>query len=262
MLRLLLLAIFCAPSLLVAQDDYRVTASGKTVHFKEIDRLIIEGTDGSDMIISGTRNGNGDDSRATGLRKISASGLDDNTGLGVNVREEDGKLLVRQVGRKGKILVKVPNGAILKIEQSTTQGHGLEVSDFGGELNVSMLYHRVKLRNIGGPTAVNTVYDDIIAVWEQVPTTEVRLHSTYNDVDVTLPGNTAANLSLSTSYGEMFTDFDIQMKANMTKKSGGGSDDDDCNCDTSHGGLSGTINGGGKLIHLSATYNNIYLRKQ
>ncbi|MEM7572730.1 MAG: DUF4097 family beta strand repeat-containing protein [Bacteroidota bacterium] len=242
---LLILPIFS----LSAQDEYRIDAAGKTIHFKEIDRLVIQGTNDSELLLNQAGNHSRNE-RARGLRVITGSGPQDNTGIGLSITTEGNTIIVQQVGRNGgKLEVSVPNSAIVKVTQSTHDGVGMEVSDFGGELDVSMMYHRVRLRNISGPAAINTVYGGIEAVFDQTPQADLHLHSTYSSVDLALPANTAADLRLSTSYGDMYTDFDILISANT-------------NSDNSNGSLEGKINGGGSLISLAATYSDIYLRKQ
>lgn len=265
MLRILLL--LCVSTGLWAQTDFKIAAGGKTIEFREIDRLSIVGSAGSEMIVEGSEQSRNRDERAAGLRKISATGLRDNTGFGLSVTEEGGRILVQQVGGDGKsITVRVPNSATVKVEQTTHRGGGIEVSDFSGALDVSMMYHKARLKNVTGPTAVNTVYSDIIAVYDTPPTKDTRLHSSYSNVDVTLPAATKADLRLSSGYGDMYTDFDIEVKPNMetTKVAESGKKDEDCNCDAkeARGQLVGTINGGGPLLSLSATYSNLYIRKK
>jgi hypothetical protein len=70
-------------------------------------------------------------------------------------------------------------------------------------------------------------------------------------VDVTLPQATAANLKLSTSYGDIF--IAPEFKINMESKGGMVAYSDK---------LSGTINGGGINIDLNCNYGKIYLRKK
>jgi uncharacterized FlaG/YvyC family protein len=238
---------------LTAQAEYKVAASGKTIEFSEIDDLTIVGVTGSDMIVSRDSDEDGEskeDPRAKGLKKISASGRQDNTGLGVAVSTEGNTIVVEQVGKNnGPIVVQIPNSAVVKVKQSTYRGTDLKASDFGGDLDVSMHYHQAILKDCTGPLAINTIYGSIDASFSQAPTEEIRLHSTYSNVELAMPGSTKANLRLSTSYGEMYTDFDVQVKSGSEL---GGED----------GKLTGIINGGGELISLRATYNNIYLRKQ
>lgn len=240
-----------------AQPEHKVAIAGKTVVFEEIDNLIVVGYDGTDLRIN--REGghsSKDDKRAEGLRKISAAGKKDNTGFGLNSMVRDGEVVISQVGRgNGTIRVQVPNNAVVRIEQSTTKGGDIEVSGFRGDLEVSMHYHKVRLSNVYGPTSINSIYGSIEMTFSDGPPTQpLRLHSTYQNVDLTLPQNTKANLRLSTSYGDMYTDFDIDMKANMDE-AGQQEDHDDSD------GLTGTLNGGGELISLTASYRNIYLRK-
>ena len=261
--RLILLVCLATP--LWSQQEYKLAAAGKTVEFREIDRLTILGVAGSELSVGGTAAEESRDDRAAGLRKISASGLKDNTGVGLSITESDGRIVVQQVGGEGNgVTVRIPNSATIRVEQSTYRGEDLTIKDFTGSLDVSMMYHTVHLDNVTGPTAVNAVYGDIVAKWAAVPTQEVRLHSTYSEVDVTLPAATKANVRLSTGYGNMYTDFDIQLKANTVAAAATPRDEPDFDRpdEAPRDMLSGTINGGGPLMSLTATYSNLYLRKQ
>lgn len=261
------------PILLFSQDEHRVAVGNKVIEFHEIDNLMILGHDEKDLKISRSGGRSRVDDRAVGLRKISAAGKQDNTGFGLSTQGFDDKVVVEQIGKgNGKIVVYVPNNSIVKVVQSTHRGGDLEVKNFKGELDVSMHYHKVKLTNAYGPLAVNTIYGGIEATFSAGPPKEdIRLHSSYSVVDLTLPKNTAAEVRLSTSYGSMYTDFDIVTKANTKQEfkseehnheDGHGHCHDECkNGNDGHGGLTGSINGGGKLVSLRATYKDIYLRQ-
>ncbi|MEM9835374.1 MAG: hypothetical protein AAF828_02660 [Bacteroidota bacterium] len=244
-----LCCLLFALSVSAQRDVYSIAANGKTIEFINIGKATIVGTDAAELSIdhSGDRRSH---DKAKGLRKISASGRQDNTGFGVSVTEKDGVIQIEQVGSKNsRIQVSVPHSATIKFESSGHQGGKLEVSDFEGELDVSMQYHRVYLKNTTGPVAVNTIYGGITAVFEKVPTGNVQLLSAYSDVDLSLPSAVKVDVELSTSYGSMYTDFDMTVGANTGDEG------------HKHGGLRGKINGGGKLVSLTATYSNIYLRK-
>ncbi len=258
------LLFLCFSFMLSAQAEHRVAVSGKTIEFREIDRLIIVGHDEKDLKITREGGSTNEDERAKGMRKISASGKTDNTGFGLSSQGFDDKVVIDQVGKgNGTIMVFIPNNAVVKVVQSTYRGGDLEVKNFKGELDVSMHYHRVRLSNAYGPLAINTIYGGIEATFSSgPPTKDLRLHSTYGNVDLTLPKNATANLRLSTSYGSMYTDFDIDVKANMAQAGAAGQQSGEDHDHSNHGsGLTGTINGGGKLVSLNATYKNIYLRK-
>lgn len=267
---LLLSSLFLFSLLLTAQGEHKVAVGNKTIEFKEIDNLMIIGYDGTELKLSKEGSRRDVDDRAQGLRKISASGKADNTGLGLSAQGFEDRVVIDQVGKgDGKIIAYVPNKSVVKVEQSTHRGGDFSASNFRGELDVTMHYHKVLLTNAYGPLSINTIYGSIEATFSDgPPTQDIRLHSTYYNVDVTLPNNTKANLRLNTSYGSMYTDFDIDVKANMDmaekseKTDGvpGGDHDHDCD-DCGDGRLTGTLNGGGKLLSLTATYRNIYLRK-
>ena len=257
--RILLLLLLSVP--LLAQQGFRIAAANKTIVFSEVDELTIVGATGSDLTVESAAGKDERDERADGLRKISASGLRDNTGAGLSVTEEGGTIRVAQVGANGKkVTVHVPNSASITVEQSSHRGGGLTVEDFSGSLDVTMMYHEVKLSNVTGPVAVNTVYDDIVAVWDRAPTQEVRLHSTYSDVDVTLPAAAKFDVRFHTGRGDMYTDFDIQVESNTRA----GNEDTDFGSprEVNLSTLTGKVNGGGALLSLTATYDNIYLRKK
>ena len=255
----LLIALFLAGNLLLAQEgfkinatSFRINAADKTIEFRGLDRLDVQGTSGNEMVVSSQGQENKRDKRAEGLRKISASGRQDNTGFGIAVSEEGGNIIVEPVGNdNGRLTIEVPNSAIVKISHSTHEGNKLQVTEFGGELDVSVSYNSVYLKNTTGPVAVNTIYGRVEAVYDSQPTNEIRLHSSYSDVDLAIPSDTKADVQLSTGYGSMYTAFDINVKSNMTE------DKKHCESD-----LRGTINGGGTLISLNATYDDIYLRAQ
>ncbi|WP_020567088.1 DUF4097 family beta strand repeat-containing protein [Neolewinella persica] len=259
MKNILFLFLSLSSFFLFAQAEHRVSVGNKTIEFREIDRLVIVGHDEKDLKITRKGGDSREDERAKGMRKISASGKTDNTGFGISSQGFDDKVVIDQVGKgDGTIMVFVPNSSVVKVVQSTYRGGDLEVNNFKGELDVSMHYHKVKLTNTYGPLAINTIYGGIEAAFSSgPPSQDIRLHSTYGNVELMLPKNTAANLRLSTSYGSMYTDFDIDVKANMANAEGQKGSDHDHD----HGGLTGTINGGGKLVSLNATYKNIYLRK-
>ena len=304
-MRYLLILYFASWSLLYAQEPYTLATGGKTIEFKDVTNLTILGTAGSQLRIEQGRertesdseddcscdddNGNvffrntrndrpqRQDPRADGLRRISASGVIDNTNLGVSVTEEADRILIRRVGSQQRaITVRVPNSAEVKVGGgSLMHDGGVEIRDLRGALDVSST-KTIRLQNVMGPVAANAMYGDIIAVWDRAPTEEVRLHSTYANVDVSLPASAKVDVRFSTSYGEMFTDFNIQVKSNTVPEpeetdrqvrvfpSGG---DRNFTFDFRSGGerkqgLTGSINGGGPLLALTATYKNIYLRKQ
>ncbi|TXF90910.1 DUF4097 domain-containing protein [Neolewinella aurantiaca] len=250
--------------LLGAQPEHRVAVGKKTIEIEEVDNLMIIGHDEDDLKISRKGGSREMDEKNKGMRKISANGKVDNTGFGLSSQGFDDKVVISQVGKgNGTIILYVPNTAVVKVTQSTHRGGDLEVDNFSGELDVTMMYHKVNLSNVYGPAAVNTVYGGIDATYSSGPPAEdLHLHSTYGAVDITLPKNVKADLRLSTSYGDMYTDFDVEVETEPLKTSTDSlayhHEDHRSN---SRDGLTGSLNGGGTLISLRSTYQDVYLRK-
>ena len=100
--------------------------------------------------------------------------------------------------------------------------------------------------------AINTVYGAIEADFTGVSLQkDVKLHSSYKHVDVTVPASIKADFRLNTSYGKMFTDLDLEM----------GTGDSGNLKEINPHKITGQLNGGGVDFSITATYKNIYLRK-
>lgn len=244
--------VFLASYTLSAQDYTIDMSSGKLI-LNEIDRVEIEGATGSQVVISTTPKEKREDERASGLREISASGLSDNTGIGLSVEKDGSTATVNQVSRHGSrtYTVKIPKGVSVYYEHSSWEGKTLHVRDLQSEIEVSANYNSVELENVSGPMAINTVYGQIDAVFKTAPQADaVSLHSVYGNVDVSVPSSTKADFTLSTSYGKIYTDLDLKMEkeANGLRA-------------ISSSKISGSLNGGGISFGIKSTYKNIYLRE-
>lgn len=256
---LLLICLF-ATTQLAAQNAYTINAAGKKITFENIGALTVEGTSNSKLSIE-REEAYEEDERAKGLRKISASGAMDNTGLGVSVTETADGIRIEQIGNKGnRIIVKVPNSARVVVNCVGVNTEDTYVRNFAGDLDITNEYNSVELKNISGPTAVSTIYGSITAIFDKTPSGDLQLISSYSSVDISLPASTKANIQLVTTYGSMYTDFDLNVEANGTTKQDDEKDHEHCCGNTS--GLNAKINGGGTNIRLVSTYDDIYLRKQ
>ena len=117
-------------------------------------------------------------------------------------------------------------------------------------LNIETVYSNNKVQDFYGPLDVDATYGGVTVVYsDRMPETSVTLSSTYDFVDITLPSAAKADLDLKTPYGEIFSNFDVKVAANLKDNSPYGSE------------IRGTINGGGNRLKVVANYDNIYLRK-
>jgi predicted membrane protein len=217
-------------------------------------KVTVEGHNGNEIIFSSENSREGKDERAEGLRSINSLGLEDNTGLGINVTDKGNVVEVHQLKKTHSpdIRILVPKGVIVSFTHESQYGGEAKFKNLTNEIEVSAQYNSVELNNVTGPLTVETTYGHVEADFSTTINDPVSIVSIYGYVDVTLPQATKANLKLSTSYGEIFVapEFDIKV-------------------DRGDGGLiaysdkvSGTINGGGTNIDLSCNYGKVYLRKK
>ena len=103
--------------------------------------------------------------KADGLRILSPSGLQDNTG--VNLFQEkisDGLRLVQVATNLDvQYTIRVPKNLNIRYSQSGHQGDDLVVRGIAGELEATSGFSDVILEDVSGPCAINTLHGDIKA---------------------------------------------------------------------------------------------------
>lgn len=156
--------------------------------------------------------------------------------------EEDGWTGMKVINNKnGK---GIQYGVIVEIELHITVPQNIV-------LDITSVYGKVTLDHFGGPLNVDNTYGPIDAIFSKIyPDKKTQLKSTYSYVDISLPKTVKTNVKLSSSYGEIFTNLDIEI-------------DQDSRGLTAHAAstIRGMLNGGGPKLNVEATYNNIYLRE-
>ncbi|MFT6872032.1 MAG: hypothetical protein ACJAVN_001037 [Roseivirga sp.] len=247
------LALFATMGL-SAQEGYSVkisNPSSTTVIIKEVNRVSVEAYDGSEILIENS-DGITKPERAEGLKALSARG-EDNTGMGLNVEQSGNEVIIFQASKRpqGKFTIKVPKSVKVKIEHTGNwEGGKIEVYGVTGELEISGRHNSVYLEDVSGPALVNTVYGKVEATFSSLSQAgPSSLVSVYSTVDVTLPANAKADVSIKTPYGEAYSDLEIEFPKSdgMRKVSST---------------VEGTLNGGGVELAIKASYSNAYLRKK
>lgn len=235
-----------------AQDEYKFSVSGKLI-VDGINKISFEGHSGSEVIISTTSKSSSKSERAEGLKLINGLGLEDNTGLGVSVTQEDGNTMMQELSSRSsrRYTVKVPKSVTVVYKHSTPHGSTVEFSKIEGELEVKTNHSKVKLDDVTGPMTISTVHGRIEANFSSLNQDgPVSLASSHGLVDVSLPADTKANLKLGSGWGEIYSDFDIDFERKGSLRS------------YSSNEVKGTINGGGVDFSATSSHGNVYLRKK
>lgn len=238
----------------LSAQDHTITISNPgqtTVIIQELNRVSVEAYDGNDIQIESDSHRESPE-RAEGLTALSARGKD-NTGIGLNVKQDGNEVTIFQAARrgKGKYTIKVPKSINVQIEHTGDwEGGQIEVHGISGELEVSGRYNGVYLKDVTGPALVSTVYGKVEAIFSELnQDSPTSLVSVYNIVDVTLPAGTKADVRIRTPYGEAFSDMNMEFPSEegMRKVSST---------------IEGKLNGGGVELDLKSSYKNVYLRKK
>jgi hypothetical protein len=188
--------------------------------------------------------------KAKGLRSLTSAGTD-NTGIGLEIKESNNTVEITEALKQdGAYRVLVPDNMNIQILYHSPHSGNLTLRNIAGEIEINGGYPNVKLEDVTGPAVINTTSGEIEARFTKVnQKSPISISSTGGDVDVTLPGDTPANVRLNTVGGEIYSD----MKLDMEKKDGmerfGGRED-----------VTGKLNGGGVQIDLRSVGGTIYLR--
>lgn len=187
--------------------------------------------------------------RAKGLKLVGEGGSD-NTNVGFSVVQDGNTLIVYNLRKSMGAEIYLPKSQNLAVK-STWNGD-IDIDGFSGEIEAdAQLNGSVKITNVNGPVTANTLNGTLDVVFGTVKqNSPISLYSTNGAVDVSLPGNTPANLSLSTLNGNVYTDFDIKASEKDGMKSLLGRN------------VNAAINGGGVKISMKSTNGNMYLRKK
>jgi len=233
-------------------QDYKIAKTSGRLEIN-IGKVTVEGTTGNEIIFSSLENTKEKDERASGLRSISGSGLEDNTGLGINVADKDGVVTVRQLKKMNspEIKILVPRGVIVAYSYESQYGSTVKFKNIENEIEVAAQYNSIELENITGPLTIKSIYGHVEASFGNNVKGPISIVSVYGYVDVALPVAIKADVKMSTSYGEIFAapefKIEVEKSSDMIKYSDN---------------VTGKINGGGTKIDLNCNYGKVYLRKK
>ncbi|WP_138430114.1 DUF4097 family beta strand repeat-containing protein [Fodinibius saliphilus] len=191
-----------------------------------------------------------------GLRKISTNSS------GFEVSEENNKVEISGASPMQSIDFEVTVPRNFSLNLSTVNGGGIHVENVQGEMDISNVNGEVSLTNVGGAALVNTVNGDIKAIFQNVsPNSPMAFSNLNGDIDITLPAKAKITAKMKSEWGEVFTDFEIDINRNKQKKVKSSADDGVYKVSVNNW-IYGDINGGGPEYHFKSMRGNIYIRKK
>ena len=217
--------------------------------------IMIEGRAGAGPGPRPRRRRGDDEPPPAGLRRLTQNG-------GFSV-EEDRNTVSIDVGppRQVDFIIEVPIRTNLDLE--TVMG-SIVVDGIEGELEIESVNGTVMLTNVGGSVVAHTVNGKLTAtITRAAPEQPMAFTSMNGTIDVTLPAAVKANLKLRSDQGDVYTDFDLQLRR------GSSNPNPDVNIRRNgrtrvvdvDNAIYGSVNGGGPDFEMRTFNGNVYVRK-
>lgn len=189
--------------------------------------------------------------KAKGLKLVGEGGSD-NTNIGFNVFREGNNLIVRNLQKSGneKSIIFLPASQNIMVKSDGL--NSIEIEGFSGEIEASSeITGNITISDVTGPITVNSNTGNVEVKFRKVnQASPISISTATGAVDVTLPEDTPAELSLESTMGEIYTNFELGIPDKQGLKA------------ISSQNVKGNINNGGVKIQLNSATGNIYLRKK
>ena len=149
--------------------------------------------------------------KAKGLRLVGEGGSD-NTEVGFYVIQDGSTLLVKNLRKSESAKIYLP--ASQNVSVKSTWNGDIEIDGFTGEIEAeAQLNGSIEITEVNGPVTANTFNGDVNVEFATVKQdSPISIYSTNGAVDMSLPADTPANLSLSSLNNDIYTDFDLEWK--------------------------------------------------
>lgn len=218
--------------------------------------ISVSGSDTEEVIISydGDRAMDEAPENRNGLRRIS------NNSVGFEVTENDNKVEIGGAPPQSQVnfTITVPRNFSLYL--STVNGGNIQVENVNGEMEISNVNGGVSLTNVGGSATVNTVNGNITASFNSINReSPMAFSNVQGDIDITLPADAGVRAKMRSEWGEVYTDFDMEIDRSNRESIEA---DSDVYRVSINNWIIGRINGGGPEYMFKTLRGDIYLRKQ
>lgn len=260
---LLAMLLLCASSVAAQNQDQiaiplsNPNESGKLKIGIVRGSISVTGYDGQEVIIRYGGEESDEDREVTqdGLRRIS------NNSVGFEAKEYQNEVEISGVSpmKETSFEISVPRN--FSLELSTVNGGDIEVENVNGEMEIRNVNGEIFLTNVGGSAVANTVNGDIEASFRSIDPDKPMAFSNLNgDISVSLPANASLTVKMKSDWGEMYTDFDMDISRQDLGKVDSSTDSGTYRVSVNNW-IYGSINGGGPEYLFKSMRGDIYIRK-
>jgi len=219
--------------------------------------ITVKAYDGKEVIVEARARSRENSREEGGPKRLAIS----TTGLSVEEENNEVNINTESYMRPIDVTVSVPVHTSLKL-RAVNDGD-IVVTGVNGELDVDDVNGSVTLNNVSGSAVAHALNGHLHATFTRVDPQKAMAFSSLNgDIDVTFPADLKANVSIRSDRGDVFSDFDVQLKAAASQP--------EVEDSRGKGGkyrvkidktVHGTINGGGPEIQFRNFQGQIYIRK-
>jgi DUF4097 and DUF4098 domain-containing protein YvlB len=225
--------------------------------------ITVKGYSGNEVIVEAKARGTQlkekekEPAKAKGMQRITVN----RTGLVVEEKNNVMEVRVTAYDNTVDLTIQVPFKTSLKL--GSYENGDIVVENVNGEIEAASHEGSVTLKKISGSAVVHAYDGSILVDFEQTDPEKPMSFASYDgDIDVTFPAALKANVKMRTQEGEIFSDFQVDLKTTPQqqvqdeRKKGG-------KYRISFGEfIYGTINGGGPEFQFETYDGNIYIRKK
>jgi DUF4097 and DUF4098 domain-containing protein YvlB len=182
------------------------------------------------------------------------------TGLTVEEENNEVRIGTESYARPIDLAISIPAHTNLKL--NAVNDGNIVVTGVDGEMDIDDINGSVTLNNVAGSAVAHALNGKVLANFTRVNQKPMAFSSLNGDIDVTFPADLKANVSIRDDRGEVFSDFDVQLKPTAQQQV--------VEDNRTNGGkyrvkidqtVHGSINGGGPEIQFSNFNGRIYIRK-
>lgn len=227
--------------------------------------VIIRGYEGKEVIIEAKlreklvseEKEEEENEKARGMKRILGS-----TGTGLEVEEEENVMDISVSSMKQAVDLTIQVPFNTSMEVGSYNNGEVQIENVTGEIEANNYNGKVTLRGISGSVVAHTYNGEVTVSFKQITPDKPMSFSTWNgDVDVTFPAMVKADVRMKSEMGDVYSDFDIQLKQAPQKavederKEGGGYKI------SFEKAVYGSINGGGPEFQFKTYHGDIFIRK-
>ena len=184
------------------QKSYQIGAGGEVRIGTVSGDVIVEGYDGSAIVVTGTKRG----------RDLDVVEIEDRSTAGnidISVRYPKNCNCDVSVN----FAVKVPRGVAYNYDRVASVSGNVEIRGVTGKIHASSVSGEVSVRNVAGSVNASSVSGSVDVEIDRLEGTDsMKFSSVSGDVDVRLPSSLGADIQMSSFSGSVKSDFPIEIK--------------------------------------------------